>query len=123
MIKTLPDNPVEDMGVYQKLIEDVVQPRFARIPGMGQVNLASHRPRELRITFDPLRAASLGITIGQLSNTIARANDVSGGTAECRQTVSIRFRFSGQFGVDNLTDMIVGYSGNRPIYLKEYRNS
>ena len=118
MIKTLPDNPVEDMGVYQKLIEDVVQPRFARIPGMGQVNLASHRPRELRITFDPLRAASLGITIGQLSNTISRANDVSGGTADVgRRQYTVRF--SGQFGVDNLTDMIVGYSGNRPIYLKD----
>ncbi len=118
MIKTLPGNPTEDLGAYQKLIEDVVQPRFARIPGMGQVNLASHRPRELRITFDPLRAASLGITIGQLSNTISRANDVSGGVADVgRRQYTVRF--SGQFGVDNLTQMIVGYSGNRPIYLKD----
>lgn len=118
MIKTLPDNPVEDLGAYQKLIEDVVQPRFARIPGMGQVNLASHRPRELRITFDPLRAASLGLSIGQLSNTIARANDVSAGIADVgRRQYTVRF--SGQFGVDNLTEMIVGYSGNRPIYLKD----
>ncbi|GLX83339.1 efflux RND transporter permease subunit [Thalassotalea eurytherma] len=118
MIKTLPGNPTEDLGAYQKLIEDVVQPRFARISGMGQVNLASHRPRELRITFDPLRAASLGITIGQLSNTISRANDVSGGVADVgRRQYTVRF--SGQFGVDNLTQMIVGYSGNRPIYLKD----
>lgn len=118
MIKTLPDNPVEDLGQYQKLIEDVVQPRFARIPGMGQVNLASHRPRELRITFDPARAASLGLSISDISSTISRSNDVSGGVANVgRRQYTVRF--SGQYSIDNLTDMIIGYSGERPIYLKD----
>jgi len=118
MIKTLPDNPNQDLGLYQKLIEDVVKPRFARIPGMGQVNLASHRPRELRITFDPLRAASLGLTIGELSSTISRANDVSAGIANVgRRQYTVRF--SGKYSIDNLTDMIVGYSGDRAIYLKD----
>ena len=118
MIKTLPGNPNQDLGLYQKLIEDVVEPRFARIPGMGQVNLASHRPRELRITFDPLRAASLGLSIGELSSTISRANDISAGTANVgRRQYTVRF--SGKYSVDNLTDMIVGYSGDRAIYLKE----
>lgn len=118
MIKTLPGNPNQDLGLYQKLIEDVVEPRFARIPGMGQVNLASHRPRELRITFDPLRAASLGLSIGDLSSTISRANDISAGTANVgRRQYTVRF--SGKYSVENLTDMIVGYSGDRAIYLKE----
>lgn len=118
MIKTLPDNPVEDLGQYQKLIEDVVQPRFARIPGMGQVNLASHRPRELRVTFDPVRAASLGLSIDDISSTISRSNDVSGGTAKVgRRQYTVRF--SGQYSLDNLAEMIIGYSGDRPIYLKD----
>ncbi|PAJ72269.1 acriflavine resistance protein B [Pseudoalteromonas sp. NBT06-2] len=118
MIKTLPSNPVQDLGQYQKLIENVVKPRFARISGMGQVNLASHRPRELRITFDPLRAASLGLTIADISSTIARASDVSGGVANVgRRQYTVRF--SGQYNIGNLTDMIIGYSGERPIYLKD----
>ncbi|WP_448553190.1 efflux RND transporter permease subunit [Thalassotalea montiporae] len=118
LIKTLPDNPNRDLGQYQKLIEDVVKPRFARIPGLAQVNLASHRPRELRVTFDPLRAASLGLPIGDISATIARANDVSAGTADVgRRQYTVRF--AGKYDVDNLTEMIVGYSGNRPIYLKD----
>jgi len=118
MIKTLPDNPAEDLGQYQKLIEDVVQPRFARIPGMGQVNLASHRPRELRITFDPVRAASLGLSIADISSTISRSSDVSGGVANVgRRQYTVRF--SGQYSIDNLTEMIIGYSGDRPIYLKD----
>ncbi len=118
MIKTLPSNPAEDLGEYQKIIEDVVKPRFARIPGMGQVNLASHRPRELRITFDPIRAASLGLSIADISSTISRSSDVSGGVSNVgRRQYTVRF--SGQYSVENLTEMIVGYSGERAIYLKD----
>lgn len=118
MIKTLPDNPTQDLGKYQKLIEDVVRPRFSRIQGMGQVNLQSHRPRELRITFDPLRTASLGLSLSDISSTISRANDVSAGVANVgRRQYTVRF--SGQYDVSNLTEMIIGYSGERPIYLKD----
>lgn len=118
MIKTLPDNPTQDLGKYQKLIEDVVRPRFSRIQGMGQVNLQSHRPRELRITFDPLRTASLGLSLSDISSTISRASDVSAGVANVgRRQYTVRF--SGQYDVTNLTEMIIGYSGERPIYLKD----
>ena len=118
MIKTLPDNPTHDLGKYQKLIEDVVRPRFSRIQGMGQVNLQSHRPRELRITFDPLRTAALGLSLANISSTIARASDVSAGVANVgRRQYTVRF--SGQYDVINLAEMIIGYSGERPIYLKD----
>jgi len=118
MIKTLPSNLAHDLGQYQKLIEDVVRPRFSRIPGMGQVNLQSHRPRELRITFDPLRTASLGLSLSDISSTISRANDVSAGVANVgRRQYTVRF--SGQYDITNLTEMIIGYSGERPIYLKD----
>jgi len=118
MIKTLPSNPAHDLGQYQKLIEDVVRPRFSRIQGMGQVNLQSHRPRELRITFDPLKTASLGLSLSDISSTISRANDVSAGVANVgRRQYTVRF--SGQYDVSNLTEMIIGYSGDRPIYLKD----
>lgn len=118
MIKTLPGNTEHDLGRYQKLIEDVVKPRFARIPGMGQVNLESHRPRELRITFDPVKAASLGLTLSRISAVIANANDVSAGIANVGKR-QYTVRFSGQFNIDNLAEMIIGDSGDRPIYLKD----
>ncbi len=54
------NNPVKDMIEYQQLIEDVVEPRLARIPGVAQVNLDGRRPRELRVTINPLRMAMLG---------------------------------------------------------------
>jgi multidrug efflux pump subunit AcrB len=118
MIKTLPSNPNTDLGMYQKLIEDVVKPRFARISGMGQVNLNSSRPRELRITFDPLRTASLGLSIADIAATVSRASDVSAGVADVgRRQYTVRF--SGQYSVENLSEMIISFSGDRPIYLKD----
>ena len=60
MIKTLPDNSNTDLGLYQKLIEDVGEPRFARIPGIGQVTFNSARTRELPFTLDPMLPSALG---------------------------------------------------------------
>ena len=118
LIKPQTGVDITDITVYQKLIDDVVEPRLAKIPGVARVNLNSERPRELRITFDPYKAASLGLQVSQISSTIARASDVSGGFAEVgRRNYTVRF--AGQYNVDNLGEMIVGYSGSRPIYLSD----
>ncbi|WP_417348949.1 efflux RND transporter permease subunit [Ferrimonas sp.] len=118
LVKILPDNPVQEIDHYQKLIEDVVEPRLARIQGISQVNLNSQRPRELRISFDPFAAAAMGIQVGQISQTIARASDVSGGFADVgRRQYTVRF--AGQYDVQNLSEMIVGYQNDRPIYLQD----
>ncbi|MGB0859569.1 MAG: efflux RND transporter permease subunit, partial [Pseudoalteromonas spongiae] len=55
-----------DMARYQKQIDELIQPRLAKIPGVAFVNLASERPRELRVTFDPHKAAALGISLNQI---------------------------------------------------------
>jgi len=118
LIKPQEGVDIEDITVYQKLIDDVIEPRFAKINGVARVNLNSERPRELRITFDPYKAASLGLQVSQIASTVSRASDVSGGFAEVgRRNYTVRF--AGQYDVDNLGEMIVGYSGERPIYLSD----
>lgn len=111
-------NDVTDMAQYQKTIDDVIEPRLARIQGVGQVNLNSQRPRELRITFDPHRAAALGISVSQIAATISRATDVSGGFADVgRRKYTVRF--AGQYDLSNIGDMIITYSNDRPVHLRE----
>ena len=118
LIRPLPGNQVSDIVVYQQLIEEVVYPRLSRIQGVGQVNLNSQRPRELRISFDPLRAAALGLSLNSLSAQLRGATDASGGFADVgRRQYTVRF--AGQFTPQSLLDMIVGYSGERPIYLRD----
>ncbi len=120
LIRPLPDNPNKNLysEVYQRVIEDVVEPRLSRISGVSQVNLQSRRERQVQITFDPFRTAALGLSIGDAARAIGRANDSSGGFASVgrrRYTV----RYAGQFEVDDLGRMIVGWSEGRPVQLRE----
>lgn len=118
LVRPVPGNDLADMANHQALIEDVIEPRLARISGVGQVNLNSQRPRELRITFDPYKLAALGISIGQVANTVSRASDVSGGFADVgRRQYTVRF--AGQYDLQSLSDMIISYSGDRPVFLKD----
>ena len=118
LVRPIPGNDLDTMANHQKLVEDVIEPRLSRISGVSQVNLNSRRPRELRITFDPYQTAALGIQINQIASTIARASDVSGGFANVgRRQYTVRF--AGQYDVNNLQEMIVSYSGDRPVYLKD----
>jgi multidrug efflux pump subunit AcrB len=118
LIRVLPGNPNQELASYQKLIEDEVEPVLARIPGVSRVELQGEQPRELHITFDSYRAAALGVQISDIIATISRASDTSGGFADVgRRQYTVRF--VGPFEPDELTDLIVGWSDERPIYLAE----
>ncbi len=118
LVRVLPENPNKALASYQKLIEDKVQPRLARIPGVSQVFLAGEQPRELHITFDSYRAAALGVQVDDIIATVSRATDTSGGFADVgRRQYTVRFL--GQFEPDALNELIVGWSDERPIYLNE----
>lgn len=118
LVYAAPGNPVEDMIVYQDLIEEVVEPRLARIPGVAQVNLNARRPKEVNIAINPLRTAMLGLTVDDVANSVARARDVSGGFADVgRRRFTVRFL--GEQEVEQLGELVVGWRGEQPIYLKE----
>ncbi len=118
LIRVLPDNPNRELASYQKLIEDQVEPRLARIPGVSQIQLQGEQPRELHITFDSYRAAALGIQVNDIIATVSRATDSSGGFADVgRRQYTVRF--VGQFEPEQLNELIVGWSNERPIYLSE----
>jgi multidrug efflux pump subunit AcrB len=118
LIRVLPQNPNKDLASYQQLIDEYVEPRLARIPGVSQVNLAGEQPREMQIAFDAYRAAALGIRINDIITTLSRATDSSGGFADVgRRQYTVRF--VGQFQPHELNELIVGWSDDRPIYLSE----
>jgi len=118
LVRVLPGNPNTELSSYQGLIEEFVQPRLARIPGVSRVDLQGEQPREVHITFDSYRAAALGIQINDIIATVSRATDSSGGFADVgRRQYTVRF--VGQFEPGQLNELIVGWSDERPIYLSE----
>jgi multidrug efflux pump subunit AcrB len=118
LVRVLPGNPDKDLSNYQGLIEEYVEPRLARIPGVSRVDLAGEQPREVHIVFDSYRAAALGIQVSDIVATISRATDMSGGFADVgRRQYTVRF--VGRFEPGQLNELIVGWSGDRPISLSE----
>ena len=118
LIRVLPENPDKDLANYQQLIEEHVEPRLARIPGVSRVDLNGEQPREVHIEFDPYRAAALGVQVSDIMQVISRSTDMSGGFADVgRRQYTVRF--VGKFSPDELNELIVGWSNDRPIYLSE----
>ena len=68
---------------YGDFIEDVIQERIERVPGVARVNMFGGTTRELRITVDPDRMARYGLTVTDIADALRRANaSVSAGDVE-----------------------------------------
>jgi multidrug efflux pump subunit AcrB len=116
LIYAAPGNPVTDMVSYQDLIDEIVTPRLARIPGVAKVDVQSNRKRQVNIVMNPHKAAALGIQISDIAQALNRSRDISGGFADVgrrRYTV----RFLGQQQVDSLGEMVVSWRNGQAIRL------
>jgi len=119
LVRPLPGNPVTDVAAtYQKLMEETVEPRLARVPGVSRVNLEGGRPREVQIRFDAHRLAALGITPQQIASTVVAARDASAGFVNVGRK-QFTVRFTGREPVEQIGELIVGWSGDRPLPLRE----
>ncbi len=99
-------------------MEEVVEPRLARVTGVSRVNLEGGRPREVQVSFDPHRLAALGITPQRLAQTVIAARDVSAGFANVGRR-QFTVRVTGREPVVDLGDLVVGWSEDRPLYLRD----
>jgi multidrug efflux pump subunit AcrB len=119
LIRPTEGHSVPDIAVqYQQFIEEVVEPRLARVPGVSRVNLEGGRPREVQVTFDPHRLAALGLSPQRVAQTVIAARDVSAGFANVGRR-QFTVRVTGREPVEQLGDLVVGWSDDRPLYLRD----
>lgn len=119
LVRPLPGNDTADMAAaYQKLMEEVVEPRLSRVEGVSQVNLEGGRPSEVQIRFDAHRLAALGITPQQLASTVIAARDTSAGFVNMGRR-QFTVRVTGREPIADLGNLIVSWNGERPLYLRD----
>ena len=119
LVRPIPGHSIADIAVeYQQFIEEVVEPRMARVPGVSRVSLEGGRPREVQVTFDPHRLAALGITPQRLAETVIAARDVSAGFANIGRR-QFTVRVTGREPVADLGGLVVGWNEDRPLYLRD----
>lgn len=110
-----------DIVSYQDYVEEVVQTRLERVEGISQTNAFGGLPTELRITFDPYKAANLGLNIPFIAGTLTNNTDTSGGFNEVGRR-KYTLRFSGKYGVEELQNMVLDWRDGKPILLKDVAN-
>ncbi|MGL1955852.1 MAG: efflux RND transporter permease subunit [Colwellia sp.] len=107
-----------DIVSYQDYVEEVIQTRLERVAGISKTNAFGGLSSELRITFDPYKAAALGLNVPDIAASISNNNDTSGGFNEIgRRKYTIRF--SGKYGADQLKEMIIDWRDGQPILLRD----
>ncbi len=117
MVKPMEGNNHAVSG-YKDFVEEVVQTRFEQIPGVAKSEVHGGRDREVRITFDPYKVASLDIQLPVVSQLSGSGEDVSGGATDVgKREYSIRF--SGKYRAEELGGMIIHWRDGYPVYLRD----
>ena len=101
---------------YLDFVEEVVQTRLERVSGVATSGIFGGRESEIRITFDPYKAAALGIELPVVVGLAANNVDSTGGFTDVgRRQYTVRY--AGQYAVSEFEDMILGWRGGNPVRL------
>ncbi len=98
-------DPVE----LTRVIEDQIRFRFARVPGVAQVDLWGGFEREMRIELDPQRINSLGLGLDRIIDAIRDANlDLPAGKIE-KGRYEVTLRAPAEFArLDEIRQTVIG---------------
>jgi multidrug efflux pump subunit AcrB len=113
----------EDMTVEQLswFADDIVSKRLLSIPGMAKVSRGGGVSREIRVTLDPGRMQSLGISAAQVNNALRQLNvNAAGGKAEiagARQSVRVLGNAKTAF---DLSQKDIPLGGGRTVKLADF---
>ena len=110
-------NP-RDIQSYKDYAEEVVRTRLERVPGVARSEVYGGREREVRITFDPYRAASLGVELPVAARLTGSNQDISGGDVSVGKR-RYTLRFTGAFGAGDLGDLILDWRDGLPVRLRD----
>jgi HAE1 family hydrophobic/amphiphilic exporter-1 len=115
----LDELPVIRMGVtgnmastdFYQFIKDRIQPRLAKLSGVGQITLIGGDEREIKVNLDRERIEAYGLSIMQITQVIKTSNlDYPTGKIKNAKDQLI-VRIAGKFkSVDDLRNLIVGKS-------------
>ena len=102
------------------IAENTVQPLIERIEGVSQVNVYGGANIEYCVEVDPNRLEAYGLTLSQVSSRIASRNVQSTGGEITQNGLDYQITTDARYmTVEDINETIVGYAGNKPIYLQD----
>lgn len=118
----LDEMPVLRMGVtstmpsreFYQLVKNKIQPRLAKIAGVGQITLVGGDEREIKVNIDAQKLRSYGLSLLQVTQAIKASNldFPTGKVKEGAQQFIVRI--AGKFtSVDGLRDLVIASAPGR----------
>lgn len=101
---------------YVSFIEDNVVPRLEAIDGVADVQINAPTGQQLRIEFDPVRAADLGVNLNDIAARVGRTVDSSGGYLDVGRRRYL-LNFQGRYEPDELRSLILQWRDGSPVTL------
>lgn len=120
--------PLEEL---RDIAEDVVQPRFERIEGVGEASIQGGQERQVRVEVIQNRLQALGITITQIQNALRSQNQQIGGGEVAEGERNLLLRTTGEFdSLEEIRNTVVAFGApassqgrtsqlTRPILLRD----
>lgn len=98
---------------FYKLIEDRVQPRLAKLPGVGSVNMVGGNEREIKVNIDAEKLRAYNLSILQVLQAVQTANmEIPAGTVENSSSV-YSVRLAAKYtDLDELRNTVVATTSN-----------
>jgi len=115
-LRTQPGNP-RPIAAYQDFINENILPRLEQIPGVSSANAFGGRPHEIRIRFDPVKAAALGIDLSSLRFDADFRNTSAGNKDIGKRKYTLRY--SGKYGLEELGNKVLAWREGQPVYLRD----
>ncbi len=72
----------------------------------------------MRITFDPFKAANIGLDLTEIAAELGTNADVSAGLNEVGKR-QYTLRFSGKYSIDTLGELVLDWREGRPVLLRD----
>lgn len=125
---SLSDLPVATMGITANLtdselydlVDQKIQPAFARTTGVAQVNIVGGREREIRVSIDQNKAEGYGLSIPQIQQIIQASNmEFPTGNLKTRDNTTL-LRLSGNIrSVEQLRNLTIASQNGINIRLSD----
>lgn len=101
--------------------EDLIKPRFLRIPGVARVDLVGGRQPEYHIVADPLRLAEQGISLTQVADALAKSNLVAaGGLHEEKDSLYLTLVDGRVHSIPDIENLVVAMAQDRPVRVRDF---
>ena len=119
VIQPLPGRK-EPIGIEKDFIEDYVQPRLERVPGVASSGVFGGYEREMKVIVDPQKLAARQVTIPEVVRAVSEGNrNTSAGDFDEGKRKYV-VRTVGEYeSAEDIERVIIKYIEGRPVYVRD----